>query len=100
MDLRSQPMRSKLLALHLILQILSSSAYVFLTPAKVLSKQAGIEQPLFIDAAKHHLCLSVSRNAVSVVPPVLEVSMEIFSKMVLNLREVLKVSYPVEKANL
>lgn len=91
MDLRSQGMRSKLLALHLILTILTSYSYVFLTPcSNLLNQNSASESTIFIDYAKEHLCLCISRNAISVVPPVLEVAIDIFGKLMINLWPYLK----------
>ncbi|KAI8617834.1 hypothetical protein BC830DRAFT_1239777 [Chytriomyces sp. MP71] len=45
---------------------------------------------LFVHAIKPYLCLCVTRNAVSVVPQVFDVSMEIFGKMLVDLRIFLK----------
>jgi brefeldin A-inhibited guanine nucleotide-exchange protein len=91
MDLRSQGMRSKLLALHLILTILSSHSYVFLAPCgNIFNQTSSAESNIFIDYAKEHLCLAVSRNAISVVPPVLEVAIDIFGKLLVHLWPFLK----------
>ena len=91
MDLRSQGMRSKLLALHLILTILSAHHYVFLSPCSNIFNQNGsTDSSVFIDYAKEHLCLSISRNAISVVPPVQEVTIDIFGKLMIHLWPFLK----------
>ncbi|KAH6598916.1 hypothetical protein BASA50_003422 [Batrachochytrium salamandrivorans] len=94
MDLRSQPVRSKLLALHLINTVLGSHAYVFSTISSTLlfTKEDTQEesQITFIEAAKEFLILSLSRNATSVILPVFEVSMEIFGKLMLHSRTLLK----------
>ncbi|OZJ03359.1 hypothetical protein BZG36_02985 [Bifiguratus adelaidae] len=102
-DLRSYSMRSKLLSLHLILTILTSHLVVFTSPHVTLTFVAPVggkaqndaDQPqvvrlTFIQAIKQNLCLSLSRNAVSVVPQVFETSSEIFWKCVLGLRMYMK----------
>ncbi|KAI8581481.1 hypothetical protein K450DRAFT_231499 [Umbelopsis ramanniana AG] len=92
-DLKSYSMRSKLLSLHLISVILTSHHAVFTSPGVVLMSLqpngTAIATP-FIQAAKKNLCVSLSRNAVSVTPQVFEVSLEIFWKVVQNLRMHLK----------
>lgn len=91
MDLRSQGMRSKLLALHLILTIISSYSHVFLIPCgNIFNQNGSTESSMFIDYAKEHLCLAVSRNAISVVPPVLEVAIDIFGRLMIYLWPFLK----------
>ncbi|KAI8905469.1 hypothetical protein EDD86DRAFT_257459 [Gorgonomyces haynaldii] len=93
-DLRSQPMRSKLLALYLISSVLESHMYVFLVKSKIFHQLVeGLstgETPLFVDAVKEFLILSLSRNATSPILPVFEVSMEIFGKVLIGLRVQLK----------
>ena len=83
-------MRSKLLALHLINTIITTNIYVFTTPAHILfSSYSG--NRLFIHAVKQYLCLTISRNVASVIPQVYEIAMEVFGKVLLNLRTMLKV---------
>ncbi|KND00748.1 uncharacterized protein SPPG_03863 [Spizellomyces punctatus DAOM BR117] len=94
-DLKSHAMRSKLLSLHLVYTILGSHMYIFFTPAPVLfspgtQTKADSNAVLFVHAVKQYLCLSLSRNAVSVVPQVFDISMEIFGKVLIGLRSVLK----------
>lgn len=96
-DLKSHAMRSKLLSLHLVHTILTSHMYIFFTPAPVLfspgtATKADPNAVAFIHAVKQYLCLSLSRNAVSVVPQVFDISLEIFGRVLLGLRTVLKVS--------
>ncbi|TPX34074.1 hypothetical protein SmJEL517_g03259 [Synchytrium microbalum] len=93
-DLKSHAMRSKLLALHLVDSVLASNLYVFFTPAGVLfsSSQNGVSASaiLFIHAVKQYLGLTLSRNASSAVPQVFDVAMQIFGKVLIGLRTVLK----------
>jgi brefeldin A-inhibited guanine nucleotide-exchange protein len=86
-------MRSKLLSLHLISIILQSHHAVFTSPGVVLISLQPNGTPIstpFIQAAKKNLCVSLSRNAVSVTPQVFDISLEIFWKVVQNLRMHLK----------
>ncbi|KAI9332211.1 hypothetical protein BDR26DRAFT_649613 [Obelidium mucronatum] len=90
-DLKTPSMRSKLLALHLINMILSSHLYVFLVSTPCLFPVATTrENSLFIHAVKQYLCLTLSRNTVSTIPQVFDVSMEIFGKALVGLRTALK----------
>ncbi|KAJ3087061.1 guanine nucleotide exchange protein for ADP-robosylation factor [Quaeritorhiza haematococci] len=92
-DLKSHSMRSKLLSLHLMHTVLSSHLHVFYTPSPVLFASGA--QPggtSFIHAIKQYLCLSLSRNAASVVPQVFDIAMEIFGRLLVGLRPVLKVA--------
>ncbi|KAJ2963214.1 hypothetical protein NQZ79_g1686 [Umbelopsis isabellina] len=92
-DLKSYSMRSKLLSLHLISIILTAHHAVFTSPGVVLislQPNGTITATPFIQAAKKNLCVSLSRNAVSVTPQVFDISLEIFWKVVQNLRMYLK----------
>ncbi|KAJ3215780.1 guanine nucleotide exchange protein for ADP-robosylation factor [Dinochytrium kinnereticum] len=92
-ELKSHAMRSKLLSLHLVYTVLSTHIHIFFVPAQVLfpsSQSASTSNVLFIHAVKQYLCLSISRNAVSVVPQVFDISMDIFGKALVGLRTVLK----------
>ncbi|KAJ3096020.1 guanine nucleotide exchange protein for ADP-robosylation factor, partial [Physocladia obscura] len=107
-DLKSTPMRSKLLSLHLIHTILCSHIHIFFLNAptlfasqipalfnelssSALAQTVTVYTPtLFIHAIKPYLLLSLSRNSVSVVPQVFDVSMEIFGRILIELRVFLK----------
>ncbi|CAG8473492.1 8719_t:CDS:10 [Cetraspora pellucida] len=88
-DLKSPPMRSKLLSLHLILTTLSAHIHVFSSP-NVIFVSSKQESTSFVHAVKQYLCLSLSRNAVSPLPQVFEISLEIFWKCMNKLRSHLK----------
>ena len=97
-DLKSLSMRTKLLALHLIRDILDKHLAVFTmeTTAMVSTghqteADTHVVTTLFINAVKQYLCLSLSRNLVSVVPPVFECALDIFAKVLGGLRNYLKV---------
>ncbi|KAJ3072292.1 guanine nucleotide exchange protein for ADP-robosylation factor [Podochytrium sp. JEL0797] len=90
-DLKSPTMRSKLLSLHLINMLLSSHLYVFLAQTPCLfPANTTRENSQFVYAIKQHLCLTLSRNTVSPIPHVFDVSMEIFGKSLVGLRAALK----------
>src|SRR5690606_30682369 len=99
-DLKSHPMRSKLLSLHLILTILTTHMEIFTNPSVVLhsyaeSAGAVISIP-FIAAVKQYLCLALSRNAISSIPQIFSICVDIFSVVVSGLRMLLKVSHLIE----
>ncbi|WFD39955.1 guanine nucleotide exchange protein for ADP-robosylation factor [Malassezia japonica] len=89
-DMRSQSMRSKLLSLHMIHNILQMHMDVFTDASvQILSSSSG-EQSSFVQAAKQYLCLSLSRNAVSSVIQVFEISCEIFWLLLHGMRTKVK----------
>lgn len=85
-------MRSKLLSLHLILTILKSHAELFVDPLVCIPSNTSMEMTPFLQATKQYLCLSLSRNAVSPVNQVFELSVEIFWCMLKSMRAQMKVS--------
>ena len=89
-DLKSQNMRSKLLSLHLIHHLLNNHTSVFTSPLSSIRSGSSGEQTPFMQVAKPHLCLSLSRNASSSVARVYEVCCEIFWLSLKNLRVMLK----------
>ncbi|EXJ82494.1 hypothetical protein A1O3_06307 [Capronia epimyces CBS 606.96] len=89
-DLRSQNMRSKLLSLHLIYHVLNNYTTVFTSSFSVIKGGNHDEGTPFLQVAKPHLCLSLSRNAASSVPRVYEVCCEIFWLCLKHLRVLLK----------
>ncbi|CAG8722403.1 36441_t:CDS:10, partial [Racocetra persica] len=89
-DLKSPPMRSKLLSLHLILATLNTHTHVFSSPNVIFVSSTKQESTQFVQAVKQYLCLSLSRNAVSPLPQVFEISLEIFWKCMNKLRSHLK----------
>lgn len=86
-------MRSKLLSLHLILSILNTNLPMFADPAIIIYSASSRERTPFIHAIKQYLCLSLSRNAVSSVLSVFELSCEIFWKVLSGMRTKLKVRH-------
>ncbi|KAI9069221.1 Sec7-domain-containing protein [Trametes sanguinea] len=89
-DLKSHAMRSKLLSLHLVLMILESHMPIFVSPSAIIYSSSSNEATPFIQAANQYLCLCLSRNAVSPVPQVFEISVEIFWRVLSGLRTKLK----------
>ena len=89
-DLRSQNMRSKLLSLHLIHHVINNYVIVFISSYSTLKGGAGDDSTPFMQVAKPHLCLSLSRNASSSVPRVFEVCCEIFWLSLKHMRIALK----------
>ena len=89
-DMRSQAMRSKLLSLHMIYTVLASHMDVFTDPSVQIHSTSTGEQSTFVQAAKQYLCLSLSRNAVSSVIQVFEISCEIFWLVIQGMRTKVK----------
>jgi len=90
-DLKSHPMRSKLLSLQLVLTVLNSHMALFVDPAAIIYSSSSHEATSFVQAVNQYLCLCLSRNAVSPVPQVFEVSVEIFWRVLAGMRTKLKV---------
>ncbi|KAG8926398.1 guanine nucleotide exchange protein for ADP-robosylation factor [Tulasnella sp. 418] len=89
-DPKSHAMRSKLLSLQLVLQILDSHLPIFVDPNAIIYSASTDERTLFIQAVKQYLCLSISRNAVSTVSAVFEIAVEIFWRVICGMRTKLK----------
>ncbi|PKI83678.1 guanine nucleotide exchange protein for ADP-robosylation factor [Malassezia vespertilionis] len=89
-DLRSHGMRFKLLSLRMIHTILSLHMDVFTDPSVVLHSGSAGERTTFVQAVKQYLCLSLSRNAVSSVIQVFDISCEIFWLVISGMRTKLK----------
>ena len=96
MDLRSQGMRSKLLALHTIHSILCNNMSVFLSPSAIIrSNSNSNDSTTLIQAVKSYLILSLSRNGGSSINRIFEVSSEIFWTIIRHLRIVMKTEIEV-----
>ena len=80
---RSHELRSKILSLQLLLSILQSAGPVFRTNA------------MFINAIKQYLCVALSKNGVSSVPEVFELSLAIFITLLANFKQHLKMQIEV-----
>ncbi len=90
-DLKSHAMRSKLLSLHLVLTILNNHMPLFVSPAAIIYSSSSHDATTFAQAVTQYLCLCLSRNAVSPVLQVFEISVEIFWRVISGMRTKLKV---------
>ena len=93
-------MRSKLLSLHLVLTVLKSHADLFINPLICIPSNSSLEMTPFLQATKQYLCLSLSRNAVSPVNQVFELSVEIFWRMLKSMRAQMKVGAAKDRLKL
>ena len=91
-DVRGQPMRSKLISLHLIHSVLNNNISVFTSPLCTIKNSKSNEPTSFLQAIKFYLCLSITRNGASSVDRVFEVCSEIFWLMLKYMRPSFKVS--------
>ncbi|THG97613.1 hypothetical protein EW026_g4418 [Hermanssonia centrifuga] len=89
-DLKSHAMRSKLLSLHLVLTILNNHMPLFVSPAAIIYSSSSHDATTFAQAVTQYLCLCLSRNAVSPVLQVFEISVEIFWRVISGMRTKLK----------
>ena len=91
-DVRGQPMRSKLISLHLIRTLLNNHIHVFTSPLCTITNTKSNEPTSFLQAIKFYLCLSITRNGASSVDKVFEICCEIFWLMWKFMRAPFKVS--------
>lgn len=77
-DPKSHELRSKILSLHLLLSILQNAGPIFRS------------NDMFIMAIKQYLCVALSKNGVSSVPEVFELSLSIFVALLSNFKVHLK----------
>lgn len=82
-DPKSHELRSKILSLHLLLSILQSAGPVFRSNA------------MFVTAIKQYLCVALSKNGVSSVPEVFELSLAIFVALLSRFKMHLKMQIEV-----
>ncbi|KAG9461176.1 hypothetical protein GDO78_017830, partial [Eleutherodactylus coqui] len=82
-DPKSHELRSKILSLQLLLSVLQSAGPVFRT------------HEMFINAIKQYLCVALSKNGVSSVPDVFELSLAIFLSLLSNFKMHLKMQVEV-----
>ncbi|KAL6412287.1 Protein transport protein SEC7 [Ilyonectria robusta] len=85
-DVRGQPMRSKLISLHLIHTLLNNNIGVFTSPLCTIKNSKSNEPTTFLQAVKFYLCLSITRNGASSVDRIFNVSSEIFWLMIKFMR--------------
>ncbi|KAF8604941.1 hypothetical protein BDV93DRAFT_605460 [Ceratobasidium sp. AG-I] len=89
-ELKSHAMRSKLLSLHLVLTVLDTHMSIFVDPYALIFSSSNNEATPFLQAVKQYLCLALSRNAISSVTQVFDISVEIFWRILNGLRTKLK----------
>lgn len=82
-DLKSHELRSKILSLQLILQILQNSGPVFQN------------SDMFAVAIKQYLCVALSKNGVSNIPEIFELSLAIFLALIQKFKTYLKMQIEV-----
>lgn len=92
-DIRGQPMRSKLISLHLIHTLLNNNIAVFTSPLCTITNSKSNEPTSFLQAIKFYLCLSITRNGASSVDRVFDVCCEIFWLMLKFMRPSFKARY-------
>ncbi|POR34718.1 Protein transport protein SEC7 [Tolypocladium paradoxum] len=76
-DLRGQPMRSKLISLHLIHTVLNNNIAVFTSPLCTIKNSKSNEPTSFLQAVKFYLCLSITRNGASSVDRIFDKEIEV-----------------------
>ncbi|KAK2501961.1 hypothetical protein MC885_012505 [Smutsia gigantea] len=82
-DPKSHELRSKVVSLQLLLSVLQNAGPVFRT------------HEMFINAIKQYLCVALSKNGVSSVPDVFELSLAIFLTLLSNFKMHLKMQIEV-----
>ncbi|XP_072259359.1 brefeldin A-inhibited guanine nucleotide-exchange protein 2 isoform X2 [Pyxicephalus adspersus] len=82
-DPKSHELRSKIISLQLLLSVLQNAGPVFRT------------HEMFINAIKQYLCVALSKNGVSGVPDVFELSLAIFLSLLSNFKMHLKMQVEV-----
>lgn len=90
-DIRGQPMRSKLISLHLIHSVLNNNITVFTSPLCTIKNSKSNEPTSFLQAIKFYLCLSITRNGASSVDRIFNICCEIFWLMLKYMRAEFKV---------
>lgn len=73
---------------------------LFVDPSAMIYSSSHHEATTFIQAVNQYLCLCLSRNAVSSVPQVFEVSVEIFWRVLSGMRTKLKVGAAVSNQSI
>ncbi|XP_007909597.2 brefeldin A-inhibited guanine nucleotide-exchange protein 2 isoform X2 [Callorhinchus milii] len=82
-DPKSHELRSKIVSLQLLLSVLQSAGPIFKT------------NEMFINAIKQYLCVALSKNGVSSVPDVFELSLAIFLTLLSHFKIHLKMQIEV-----
>ncbi|EGY17002.1 hypothetical protein VD0002_g9459 [Verticillium dahliae] len=94
-EVRGQPMRSKLISLHLIHTLMNNNITVFTSPLCTIRNSRTNEVTTFIQAIKYYICLSVTRNGASSVDGIFNVCAEIFWLVLKFMREQFKLEIAV-----
>lgn len=81
---RSHELRSKIVSLQLLLSVLQGAGPVFRT------------HEMFVNAIKQYLCVALSKNGVSSVPEVFELSLAIFLTLLSHFKVHLKMQIEVQ----
>lgn len=81
---RSHELRSKIVSLQLLLSVLQGAGPVFRT------------HEMFVNAIKQYLCVALSKNGVSSVPEVFELSLAIFLTLLSHFKVHLKMQIEVK----
>lgn len=81
---RSHELRSKVVSLQLLLSVLQGAGPVFRT------------HEMFVNAIKQYLCVALSKNGVSSVPEVFELSLAIFLTLLSHFKVHLKMQIEVK----
>lgn len=89
-DVRSHAMRSKLLSLRMVREIMQNHLELFTDASVQIHSTTTGEQTTFVHAVKQYICISLSRNAVSPVIQVFELSCEIFWLVIAGMRAKMK----------
>lgn len=85
---RSHELRSKIVSLQLLLSVLQGAGPVFRT------------HEMFVNAIKQYLCVALSKNGVSSVPEVFELSLAIFLTLLSHFKVHLKMQIEVRRRRL
>lgn len=83
LDPKSHELRSKILSLQLLLACLQNAGQVFKT------------NEMFISAIKQYLCVALSKNGVSSIPQVFEISLSLFLTLLSDFKTHLKMQIEV-----
>ncbi|KAL7750673.1 guanine nucleotide exchange protein for ADP-robosylation factor [Sorochytrium milnesiophthora] len=89
-DIKTPALRSRILALHLILSIMTAHPQIMNCAMASPHSSDPHTVVLFTEAVKSYLILAVSRSAVSPLPPIFEVALEIFAKIATGWRHLFK----------
>src|SRR5260370_39087341 len=90
-DVKAYAMGSKLLSLHRVLATLDSDMRLFVDPTAMIYSSSNQEANTLLQAVKQYLLLSLSRNAVSTVQQVFDISEVVFWRLLFGMRTKLKV---------